>query len=96
MQNVWFCQVVFIFTYILESGRCSILSVGDNHFVFDDQRSYLTALAIRVFRPDACHAYITLVQFQLFLFRVHLVSIQVLVWSEYETEVLFISLVIKI
>ena len=71
MENIRFCQVILVLAYVFEARRSTIVSVGDNHFVFDDQRSYLTALAIRVFRPDACHTYVTFVQFQLFLFRVH-------------------------
>ena len=46
MQYIGFSVVFVILTHILKSYGRTIVSVGDNHLVLDDECSHLAALAI--------------------------------------------------
>ena len=71
MQDIRFGNTVLILANVLESRRGSVVSVGDYHPVLDQQSSYLKALAVRIFRPDARHLQVAQVKLQLL---VHLIS----------------------
>ena len=55
MENIRLGNIIF-FADILKAAWSTIVSVTDNHFVFDYQCTHLSALAITVFRPNACHS----------------------------------------
>jgi hypothetical protein len=66
MQNVWLGYIVLL-ADVLESAGSSIVSIADDHLVLHHQRTYLAALAVAVFSPDASHAQVA--QVELLLFR---------------------------
>src|SRR5690606_38887306 len=51
MQNIPFGYSGIIFTAIFKTGGRAIVSVRDNHAVFDDNRPDFFSLAIRQFPP---------------------------------------------
>ena len=65
MENVWLGYVV-ILTDIFKSARCTIVAITDNHFIFYNQCTYLSAFAIAVFSPYTCHSQIAKVELGLF------------------------------
>ena len=73
VQHVGLCNVVVVFADILKAARRAVIAVADNHFVLNHQGSYLAALAVAVFCPDACHAQVSQVKQTLFFFFVHCV-----------------------
>ena len=56
MEHVGSGQAVFILADVLETRRGSVVTVGDDHRVLDNDRSDLSSAAIRVFGPDTRHA----------------------------------------
>ena len=44
MKNIRFGNIEFVFTYILESGWCAVISIRNNHLVFNNQSANLREL----------------------------------------------------
>ena len=68
VQYIRFRHVVLILTDVLEPRRCPVITIGDDHIVFDDEGSDLEAFAVRVLRPYHRHTEIPFVQLKLLLF----------------------------
>ena len=71
MEHIGFCYAIFL-ADILKATWCAIVSVADNHFVLDDEGTYLTTLAVAVLAPYLCHSQVAKVEGVLFLRIFHL------------------------
>lgn len=61
VKNVGLGDVVF-FADIFETGGGAVVAVGDDHLVFDDECSNLTALAVGIFSPNGRHTEVPVVE----------------------------------
>ena len=69
MEYVPFGVAFIIFTNILKTGRRTVITIADYHFVLDDQRSHLPALTVGELTPFQCHSQVGHIIFLLFLTR---------------------------
>ena len=56
MEHVGLGDVVVVLAHVLEAAGRTVITIADDHLVLDHQGTDLTALAVGVLGPDACHA----------------------------------------
>ena len=75
MEHVGFGHIVLL-TDILEAAGGSVVSIADDHLVLDHQSTYLSALAITVFCPNASHTKVS--QVELGLLIIHRIKLYII------------------
>ena len=64
MEDIGLGDAVLVFADVLEAGRRTIVSVRDNHPVFDDEGAYLAAFAVGILGPDSGHFQVSGIEFR--------------------------------
>ena len=67
VQYILLGQPRLVLTDVLEADGRTVIAIGDDALIFDDECTHLPSLAVGVLRPDASHAQIALVEGKLLL-----------------------------
>lgn len=76
MKNIPMCFSFLVFTGVGKTAGCAIVTVGNEHAVFDQQGAYFLSMAMGQIGPFLCHFQIGPVVSLLF-FRRHLYLIAI-------------------
>lgn len=75
MEDIGLGDVILILADILKTARSTIVAVGDNHLVLDDEGTHLPPNAVAVLSPYTGHAQIAVVEEELLVLPVLLLVI---------------------